>query len=163
KKQYTIPEIIDIINEALLANTEKQKFILIRRERSFTLVPADDPIQPELLPRITADELEGRGNTELVSVTFRPKSLVADDIASSIEKRLMGPFGKVSVFKQSNDLVLQDTVGNIKRIIKTIREIDNTENADTYSHPCKYVKTRTAEKMLKDLLGDPRELLRAIA
>src|SRR5262249_12724180 len=46
KKGYTIPEIIDIINEALLSNKDTQKFILVRRERSFTVLPADERIDP---------------------------------------------------------------------------------------------------------------------
>src|SRR5262249_29835691 len=41
-RKYTIPEIIDLINEALLAGPPTQKFILIRRTASFTLVHAED-------------------------------------------------------------------------------------------------------------------------
>src|SRR6476620_11111183 len=39
-REYTIPEVIDIINEALV----QQKFMLIRREASFTIVLADEVI-----------------------------------------------------------------------------------------------------------------------
>src|SRR5262245_12715017 len=60
KESYTVPEAIDIINEAL----QQQKFLLIRREASFTVVPADDPVDPALLPRVSPDELRSRGKTE---------------------------------------------------------------------------------------------------
>ena len=40
RKESTIPEIIDILNEAL----ERDKFLLIRREASFTIVAADEKI-----------------------------------------------------------------------------------------------------------------------
>src|SRR5262245_4680728 len=46
--QYTVPQIVDILNEALLG----QKFILIRRTASFTLIPADEKINPAELPRL---------------------------------------------------------------------------------------------------------------
>src|SRR5262245_13398630 len=42
KKYYTMPEIIDIINEGLLA----EKYVLIRRASAFTVVPADEEIDP---------------------------------------------------------------------------------------------------------------------
>src|SRR5262249_34304525 len=63
-KQYTLPQIIDILNEAL----EAQKFLLIRGEKSFTLVPADEKIDPALVPRVTVEELARYGLTELVQV-----------------------------------------------------------------------------------------------
>src|SRR5205823_14175840 len=39
-REYTIPEIVDILNEALLL----QKFLLIRREATYTIIPADEKI-----------------------------------------------------------------------------------------------------------------------
>jgi hypothetical protein len=41
-RKYTISEVIDIINEALDSNPDQQRFLLIRRETSFVLVPADE-------------------------------------------------------------------------------------------------------------------------
>src|SRR5262249_15283664 len=62
-QKYSIPEVIDIINEGLLY----KKFLLIRRETAFTIVPADVKIPPELLPRIRLDDLDKHGATEMVS------------------------------------------------------------------------------------------------
>ena len=157
-KLYTIPEVIDIINEALLANSETQKFYLIRRERSFTLVPADEKIDPSILPRINLDELDGRGNTEMVSIVLPLTSLVAEDVAPEI-KKMMGPFGEVVPMTRANQLILQDTVANLKRIRKTVRDIEQNENqvqAESLNHECKFIKAREAERILKDLLGDPK-------
>src|SRR5437867_2021244 len=61
-KTYTIPEIIDILNEGLLL----QKYVLIRRMQSFTLLPADEPIDPVILQRLDVKELKDHGNTEIV-------------------------------------------------------------------------------------------------
>jgi type II secretory pathway component GspD/PulD (secretin) len=159
RSEYTLPEIIDILNEALL----NQKYILIRRSSSITIVPADEKIDPAILPRIRPEELDERGNTELVSMVLPLSSLVAEDAAGEV-KKMMGPFGEVVALSRANQLLLQDTAGNLKRIKKTIQDIEDTEKnqGESYSHPCKYVKARDAEKTLKDLLGDPRELLRAL-
>ena len=53
---------------------------------------------------------------------------------------------------------MQDTAGNLNRIIKTIDDIEKNEKGqnDSFSHTCIYIKAREAERMLKDLLGDPR-------
>ena len=157
-KLYTVPEVIDIINEALLANSETQKFYLIRRERSFTLVPADEKIDPTLLPRIAMEELDQRGNTEMVSIVLPLTTLVAEDVAPEI-KKMMGPFGEVVPMTRANQLILQDTVANLKRIRKTIKDIEQNENqvqAESLTYECKYIKARDAERILKDLLGDPK-------
>jgi type II secretion system protein D len=159
KQQYTIPEIIDILNEALLA----QKYLLIRRDQSFTLVPADEKIDPAILPRVRVDDLGHRGNTEMVSVVLPLTSLVAEDLATEV-KKMMGPFGEVVAMAKANQLVLQDTVGNVKRIVKTIKDIEENEKgqAESFSHTCRYIKSRDAEQILTKLLGDPREIVRML-
>jgi type II secretory pathway component GspD/PulD (secretin) len=117
-KKYTLEEITDILNEALLA----QKFILVRRAASFTVLPADEKIDPTLLPRVSLDDLEKRGRTELVTVMM-PLKLKANEIAPDV-KKLLGPFGSVVVLEKANQLLLQDTAGNLRQICQTIKEIE---------------------------------------
>src|SRR5262249_35027972 len=107
-KSYTLPEVVDILNEGLVS----QKYVLIRREQSFTLVPADEKIDPALLPRVTVAELNDHGKTEMVSVVVPLASLNADEFKDEA-KKMMGPFGEVVPLTQANKLLLQDTVGNI--------------------------------------------------
>jgi len=158
KRDYTVPEIIDILNEALI----QQKFILIRRLTSFTMVPADERIDPAILPRLTLEELDSRGATELASIMLPLKSLVAEDLAPEV-RRMMGPFGEVNPINRANQLILQDTTGNLRRILKTVKDIEENEggNTDNFSHLCKYIKSRDAERILKELMGDPSATSRA--
>lgn len=159
-KQYSIPDVIDILNEALLA----QKYVLIRRDASFTLVPADEKIDPAILPRISLADLAHRGNTEIVSVVLPLTAMVAEDLATEV-KKMMGPFGEVVAMARANQLVMQDTAGNLKRIAKLIKELEEDEKgqAQSFSHTCKFIKARDAERILRDLLGDTREINRAAA
>src|SRR5262249_3392350 len=53
-KTYTLNQIIDILNEGLAS----QKFMIIRREQSFTLLPADKEIDSDLVPRILLEDLD---------------------------------------------------------------------------------------------------------
>jgi type II secretion system protein D len=159
---YSIYDLIDLINEGLLSNENTQKYILINRDRSFTLVPASEKIDPVLVDRIPIEDLDKRGENELVSTVLTLKALVAEDIAVSV-KKIMGPFGDVVAFAEANQLILLDTVKNLKRVRDTIKklEADESETASSYKHDCKYVKARDAERVLKELLGDPKALLTA--
>ncbi len=159
--EYTLPDLIDIINEAL--TTEKNaQYLLIRRSASLILVPADEEIDPAILPRLTVNELDDRGSTELVNVVLQLNALVAEDVAAAVRK-IMGPFGKVVDFPQANQLVLTDTVGNLRRIVKTLEDMEKNDGKGDYlQHRCIYVKARDAEKLLQGVLGDPRDALRAL-
>jgi N-acyl-D-aspartate/D-glutamate deacylase len=134
-------EIIDIINDGLLP----LKYVLINRRTSFTLVPADIEIDQILMPRVTLEELADHGQTEVVSTILKLKTLVAEDLASEVKKQ-MGPFGKVVTLTSMNQLLIQDTAGNLQRIIATIQE---TDKAETFSHKCIYIRAREAEAVLR--------------
>jgi len=155
--QLTIPEVIDVINEALL----EQKYVLIRREASFTIVAADQKIPPEIVPRVAVEDLSERGKTEIVCTEVVLRKLLADEFAPEV-KRMMGPFGEVIPLAVANQLQLQDTAGNLRRIIATINKIENNDengDAQTFTHKCIYMRARDAEARLKDVLGDPKVVM----
>jgi type II secretory pathway component GspD/PulD (secretin) len=158
-KQYSLAQVIDILNGELL----KQKLILVRRARTFSIEPADERIDPAVLPRISPAELDQYGDTELVSVIFPLTSLVAEDFAGEV-KEMLGPFGTVVSLGHANKLVVQDTAANLKRIRAIVRDSEDTEKTKSasFSHTCRYIQARHAERILRELLGDPKELLRAM-
>lgn len=157
KKKYSIPEIIDIINEALLS----QKYVMIRREASLTVVPADMQIDPSIIPTVGIDDLKHRGATEIVRVHVSLTTMNAEDVAPEILK-MMGPFKEVTALSRSNQLVLQDTAKSLRQVVDTIKQMENSERTqtDSYSHECKYIPARDAERILKELLGNPAEIMR---
>jgi hypothetical protein len=122
-KPYTVAEIIDILNEALL----QQKLLLIRRELSFTIVPADARMEPMRLLQLPIESLPEYGKTEMASVMLKLHALAAEDIASEVKKKIAGPCGEVIALKKSNQLLLTDMVGNLRVMSKTIEEVDRRE------------------------------------
>ncbi|HZY84394.1 MAG TPA: sigma-70 family RNA polymerase sigma factor [Gemmataceae bacterium] len=122
KRLYTLAEITDILNEALLAHAI-QKYLLVRRPASFTLLPADERLDPTLLPQVPLAALEKRGRTELVRVVLPLKNVPAGDLAPEV-KKLLGPFGEVVALEKINRLVLQDTAGNLRRVVQTVQEVE---------------------------------------
>ena len=152
-RKYTISEVIDIINEALDSNPDQQRFLLIRRETSFVLVPADEKIDPTLIPRVAPEDLDRRGSTEVVSVVIGLGGAVAEDVAPEL-KKLLGKYGDVVTLGRANQLVIQDTAGNLKRLLRIIKEMDTAEKGqDSLTHDCKFIKAREAERILTSLLG----------
>ena len=152
-KLYTIPEIVDIVNEALLAHASKEQYVLIRRTQTFTLVPANQKIDPLLLQRVSVADLPRRGQTEIVSVVVPLATLVAADVEPTI-KKLLSPFGEAVAIDQANQLVLQDTVASLNQTLKIIRSIEDTEKgAETFVYDCKYIKAQEAERILKRTPG----------
>ena len=109
---YKLPEVIDILNEAMLSNPATQKWLLVRSSQSFTIVPADKPVEATLINRVPVEDLPKYGKTEVVQVVVTPKSLAARDIQSAI-RAMKSPFGQ---------LLLTDTVSSINNILKP-REI----------------------------------------
>ena len=120
--KYTLAELIDIFNEGLATH----KRVLIRREKSFILAPADERLDPGLVPRVTIAELDKRGKTEIVSIVIDLKTLVAEEFAPEL-KRMLGAFGDVVVLSRSNQLVVRDNAGNLRRVVETIQQIERPE------------------------------------
>jgi hypothetical protein len=119
-KRYTLPQIMDILNEALL----QQKMILLRRERSITILPADE--KPELIPRVQPQDFKNYGETELVSVLIPLRTLVAEDVAPDV-KKMLGPFGNVAALKAANSLQVDDMVVNVRRVAQMILEVEGRD------------------------------------
>jgi type II secretion system protein D len=157
KKKFTMGEIIDYLNEAMVA----QKYVLIRRPSSFTIVAADEKIDPHLYPQVELKDLPKYGGSELVRVVMPLTSLVAEDYAIEV-KKMMGPFGEVVPLIKNNELVLIDTVGSINRILETTAKAEKNERVQAFSHKCVYIRARVAAATLEKFLGDPRELMRAM-
>ena len=123
-KQYTLTEVVDILNEAL--QSQRQPYLLIRGSRSFRLIPGDEKVDPKLVQRVAIDELDKFGKTELVSVTVKLKYIQVVDLEPTI-KRMIGSFSEVKADKATNSLIIQDTAGNLKRILEAVRSAEKAE------------------------------------
>jgi RNA polymerase sigma factor (sigma-70 family) len=116
-KQYTLSEIVDILNEDLMKRP--QPWLLIRGSKSFRIVPADEKISSDWFRAVSVEELSHLGRTELVRVSVRLEGVPADEVAPKL-KKLMSPFGDVTPLDSPNQLVLRDTAGSLREIIKTL-------------------------------------------
>ncbi len=146
--KYTISEVVDLLNRSLAL----QKFILLRIDSTtFTVLPADEKIPDPYIQRLPFDELDKKAKTEVVQVAIQLKTLNADEILDQINKR-KGLFGDVKAIG-ANQLLITDTVGNIKTIVEDLLKSDNAQG-DSLTYQCKYIRAGEAAESLTKLLSD---------
>ena len=87
----------------------------MRRDVSFLIHPADEKIDPTLIPRVEPSELKHSGKTELVQVVIPAEAV--QDLAPEVRK-LLSPFGSATSVKGA--LVVMDTAGNVTRIAELL-------------------------------------------
>ena len=117
---YSVAEITDILNDALMA----QKFILIRRVQSFSAYPADEKLPPDTVPRVTPEDLNRRGRTELVQVMLPlTASREFNDMLLKLLRQETGPFGAVEAFGPDHILVT-DMAGRARQLRNLLADVN---------------------------------------
>jgi type II secretory pathway component GspD/PulD (secretin) len=116
-KKFTLAEVTDLLNEVLIQN----KMLLVRREKTFTIIPADEKPDPSLFLRVVLEGVPDRGKTELIEVVITlPKEQPVKEYAEEI-KKMLGPFGELQTITARNAVLVRDTAGNIQRIREVIK------------------------------------------
>src|SRR5262249_40177572 len=145
-REYTLPEIIDILNDVLLPH----KLVLVRRESMFTIMPIDERIDPSILPRVRIEDLPERGRTEYVQVAYQLKTLKAKEVVPDV-KKILGQFGEVTALSMSNQLILQDTAGNLRKVIEFVMAIEAKQTpGETLAYVCRFVRARDAAQKARE-------------
>ena len=109
-REYTVEEARNIINRHLLA----RGYTIIIREEMMT-VEKIDKLNPAVVPRVTAEGLDQRGNYEFVKVSFTLTALVAGQAAEEL-KPMLSPNGKLLPLAKTNRLEAIDSVINLREI-----------------------------------------------
>ena len=149
-KLYTIPEIVDIINDALIT----KGYIMARQEGTFTLLPADSSPDPSQVPLVSIDDLKHRGKKEVVRIRVALKNTIASEVAAEI-KPLLGKFGVVAAMDGLNYLVFIDQVGTLREVVEFLQNLEKSqERNDMISRSLRFIKARDAEETLRKFVGD---------
>jgi type II secretory pathway component GspD/PulD (secretin) len=117
-REYTPTQAIDLLNSILLT----KGFTLVRRDKLLILVEIKDGIPDEILPRITAEELNRRGVYEVVTVTFSLGEKPVETVQAEI-KPLLSNFGKAVLLPNSRQLLVTETAGKLRAISLLIDSI----------------------------------------
>jgi hypothetical protein len=152
---YTIPEIIDLLNEALLP----QKLLLVRCNSTITIIKADAALDNVRIPILTLEELEGRGKTELAWVCLHWPFLDSDLCAAEF-RRLLSRFGQVVPLPTLSMVKVCDQAGTLREVIRLINAIDGRGNPGviTLHHQCITIPAEEAAETIRKFLGQQQRL-----
>jgi type II secretory pathway component GspD/PulD (secretin) len=148
-KAYTIPEIFGILNDGLAPLCR-----LALLGEQFRIVWANDR---ERVPLVTRVELAKRDPNEIVVLVVQLKTLNAEELAPEA-KKFLGRFSEATPLPSTNELVLEGKVELLRRWLDFSEDDCKTGPFETLQHICEYVKASQAEKVLRDFLGDPKQV-----
>ncbi len=105
-RSYSAEEAIDVLNSVLLT----KGYTLVRRERMLLLINLEDGIPPNLVTTVPVQELDERGEFELISTLFRLGEVTPEDAEQEITK-LLGPQGSMQVLPKAKQVFVTETAG----------------------------------------------------
>ena len=122
-RTYTPAKALDLMNSILLI----KGYTLLRKDRILMVINLDeDPIPDELVTTIPLEDLDNRGEYELVAVLFQLDKFEPDEAAKEIEK-LIGPEGKIDVLAKTRQLYVRETGGRLRTIRSVIQRVEDPQ------------------------------------
>lgn len=125
-REYTPAEAIDLLNSVLLT----KGYTLIRRNRMLMLINLEDGIPPNLVPTISLDDLDNRGEYELVTVLFQLEKLSAEELEPEL-KKMIGPQGSVVSLPKARQILVTETAGRLRAMRRMIQRSEDPEGLDS--------------------------------
>ncbi|MEN1681026.1 MAG: secretin N-terminal domain-containing protein [Planctomycetota bacterium] len=151
---YSVGEALDVLNSVLLT----KGYSLVRKGRMLLLVNLEDGIPPNLVTDVPLDELDERGEYELVRVLFRVRNVVPAEAAEELEP-LMGPQGKLLVLPKASMIQVTETAGRIRVLRDVIEAFERPGPAggDLREYGLQYAMAEDILPVLRQLLGIPAD------
>ncbi len=148
-REYSVEEARNIINRHLLA---RGYTILIRDE--MMTVEKIDKLNPAMVPRVTAEALDQRGDYEFVKVSFTLTALVAAQAAEEL-KPMLSPNGKLLPLAKTNRLEAIDSVINLREIRDILTEEQSGDGNErrVWQFELEHVRAEDIVDPLYSLLG----------
>ncbi len=114
-RSYSVSEALDVINLALM----NRGYALVRRGRMMQVIDLEvqnaNKLISEIAELVKPDQLETRGNSDIVSCVFPLGSLTPDAAKEELEQ-LRGPWGRVVVLDSARQVKVTDTAENLMAI-----------------------------------------------
>ena len=153
-RAYTTAQALDVLNSVLLT----KGFTLVRRgdTKAVTLVYLPDGIPASLVEEVAPEQLEGKGDFELVSVIFKLDRLTPEEAEAEI-KKLVGPQGSVITLPKSRQIKVTETAGKLRTIRALLIRIEDPlgTGGEFKIFPVKHITPAEAFDMLRPFLDIP--------
>jgi type II secretory pathway component GspD/PulD (secretin) len=149
-REYSVDEARNIINRHLLA----RGYTILVRDEMMT-VEKIEKLNPAMVPRVTPEALDQRGDYEFVKVSFTLTALVAEQAAEEL-KPMLSPNGKLVPLAQTNRLEAIDSVINLREIRELLTEEQSGDGVErrVWQFALKHVRAEDITGPLYALLGE---------
>lgn len=153
-RSYSVAEALDVLNGILLT----KGYTLVRRDRMLVLVNLEDGIPPNLVPDVPLEELDQRGEYELIRVLFPVWNMSPEQAAEEVQP-LLGPQGKAVTLPQARQLQVTETAGRLRTIRSIVNAVEQPglTNAGVREFKLKYLTYDTAMPTIRQMLGIPAD------
>jgi type II secretory pathway component GspD/PulD (secretin) len=153
-RSYTPAEALDVLNSVLLT----KGYTLVRRDRMLVLVNLEDGIPPNLVPDVPLEELDERGEYELIRVLFPVWNMTPEQAAEEIQE-VLGPQGKIVTLPQARQIQVTETAGRLRTIRSIVNAVEQPDmgNAGLREFKLKYLTFDTAMPTIRQMLGIPAD------
>jgi type II secretory pathway component GspD/PulD (secretin) len=154
--KYSIAKAMDIMNGVLLGNG----YTLVRRQRTLMVVDlgagesADVArgLIRELAQLVTPDQLDDRGDYELLKCLFQLSRLTPEETEKQV-KLLIGPHGSVIPLASANQILVVETGEKLRLIRDLIERAENPDPSKLGKVQAFVLKHVTAEEVLSIARG----------
>ncbi len=146
---YTIEEAQDVINRHLLA----RGFTMLKHGEVLSVVNISQ-INPGLVPRVSADDLDSRQPHEFVKVSFPLDWMLADEAVTELTP-MRSPNGTLTALKSTNRIEAMDAVVNLREIHALLQQEQSAEGETTVIKVfnLKHVRAQEVIMLLEGILG----------
>ena len=155
KREYTPGEAIDRLNGLLLG----KGYVLLRRQQTLFVVNLDDGIPDVLIPTVELEDLDERGEYELVRVVFDLEKFLPEEAEMEIAKFLREE-GRVVALPKSKQVLVTETAGRMRLIRKMIQRVEDPEGlgaGDIRTFKPENIPLDDAMAVLRQLLDMPED------
>jgi type II secretory pathway component GspD/PulD (secretin) len=149
---YNATEALDILNRVLYTT---KGFLLVRHDKILVLVNLEaSEVAPQLIPDVPLEELDTRGEFELIRVIFPVWNMTTEQAAAMVQQ-LLGPKMKVATLPQSRQIQVTELAGRLRTIRKVIEAGNQPGPGGFRPFELKHISVDAAMPMLRQSLGIP--------
>ena len=150
-RDYTPTEAIDLINGVLLT----QGYTLVRRGRLLTILNLEDEVPDVLVEFVPVEQLDERGEFELVKTVFHLAKMEPADAEQEIGQ-LLGPGRSMVVMSKARQILVTETAGKLRTIRDVIERAENpsgTTEKGVAQFNLKFASPEEILQVIRPLLG----------
>jgi hypothetical protein len=153
-RSYTPAEGLDVLNSVLLT----KGYTLVRRDRMLVLVNLEDGIPPNLVPDVPLEELDKRGEYELIRVLFPVWNMTPEQAAEEVQP-ILGPQGKAVTLPQARQIQVTETAGRLRTVRSIVNAVEQPDlgKAGLREFKLKHLTFDTAMPTIRQMLGIPSD------